>query len=203
MDLRKALASTILVVGGTPMLPGFIPRLHAELVRAISTSPASASSRPPSRRERPRPAPYDRYAPLCPLLPYFTILNNPSPPPPISSVSSNAGKAPAFTPATMSWVGGSLAGYVSFSSLCQWYAYSHYAARSKPEGWKSHGRNGTRQTYNRTMMLWRLHPRPCDHQKTSSLIGHDHHCPLVHHLRRAPRLYKYRYRRRPRLVHKM
>lgn len=110
VDLRKALASTILVVGGTPMLPGFIPRLHAELVRAISTSPASASSRPPSRRERPRPAPYDRYAPLCPLLPYFTILNNPSPPPPISSVSSNAGKAPAFTPATMSWVGGSLAG---------------------------------------------------------------------------------------------
>ncbi|EIW57670.1 actin-domain-containing protein [Trametes versicolor FP-101664 SS1] len=110
VDLRKTLASTILVVGGTPMLPGFIPRLQAELVRAVSR-PITPSSSPPSRAGRPRPATYDRYASLRPLLPYFAILNNPSPPPPASAnAAANAGKAPAFTPGTMAWVGGSLAG---------------------------------------------------------------------------------------------
>ncbi|OCH88582.1 actin-like ATPase domain-containing protein [Obba rivulosa] len=111
VDLRKTLASSILVVGGTPMLPGFIPRLQAELVRAVSPRPSSGPSTPASGRGRPRPAPYDRYAPLRPLLPYFAILNNPAPPPQTSVPGSqNAGKAPAFTPASMAWVGGSLAG---------------------------------------------------------------------------------------------
>ncbi|KAJ7067139.1 fungal-specific actin related protein [Mycena amicta] len=59
--------------------------LIAELIRAVAP-PTS-----PSRNERPL---YDPYAPLRPLLP----------------AAANAGKAPAFTPATMAWVGGSLAG---------------------------------------------------------------------------------------------
>ncbi|KAI0636041.1 actin family [Trametes polyzona] len=110
VDLRRTLASTILVIGGTPMLPGFIPRLQAELVRAV-TRPPTTSAAPPSRSGRPRPAMYDRYAALRPLLPYFAILNNPAPPPPASAqAAANAGKAPAFTPAAMAWVGGSLAG---------------------------------------------------------------------------------------------
>ena len=105
------------------MLPGFIPRLQAELVRAINAS-APTSTRPPSRPGRPRPAPYDRYAPLRPLLPYFAILNNPSPPAPTSgSAVTNAGRAPAFTPATMAWVGGSLAGFVR--SMCSTLACHH------------------------------------------------------------------------------
>ncbi|KAI1796925.1 actin-domain-containing protein [Ganoderma leucocontextum] len=114
VDLRKTLASTILVVGGTPMLPGFIPRLQAELTRAVSRiSNSSSSSAAPSRagRPRPRPAAYDKYAALRPLLPYFAILNNPAPPPPGNpSSAASAGKAPAFTPSMMAWVGGSLAG---------------------------------------------------------------------------------------------
>ncbi|TFK93695.1 actin-domain-containing protein [Polyporus arcularius HHB13444] len=112
VDLRKTLASSILVIGGTPMLPGFIPRLQAELTRAVSqTSNSSSSSAAPSRAGKARPAVYDRYAALRPLLPYFAILNNPAPPPPASAnASANAGKVPAFTPAMMAWVGGSLAG---------------------------------------------------------------------------------------------
>ncbi|RPD60207.1 actin-domain-containing protein, partial [Lentinus tigrinus ALCF2SS1-6] len=112
VDLRKTLASSILVIGGTPMLPGFIPRLQAELTRAVSrTSNSTSSSAAPSRAGRPRPAVYDRYAALRPLLPYFAILNNPAPPPFASAnAAANAGKAPAFTPAMMAWVGGSLAG---------------------------------------------------------------------------------------------
>ena len=123
VDLRKTLAASILVVGGTPMLPGFIPRLHAELTRAVSRTTASAlPSAAPSRAgrspPRPRPAAYDRYEALRPLLPYFAVLNNPAPPPPGSSAAAaNAGKAPAFAPAMMAWVGGSLAGYVSLSTL--------------------------------------------------------------------------------------
>jgi len=44
-------------------------------------------------------------------VPYISILNNPSPPPATSSrAAANAGKAPAFAPSLMAWVGGSLAG---------------------------------------------------------------------------------------------
>lgn len=113
MDLRRTLASSILVVGGTLMLPGFIPRLHAELLRAIA--PPLSSPRQSVRPDKPAPPQYDRYATLRPLTNYFAILNNPSPPPPTSArAGANAGKAPAFSPATMAWIGGSLAGYVFF-----------------------------------------------------------------------------------------
>lgn len=108
MDLRKTMASSILVVGGTPMLPGFISRLHAELLRAIAP-PVSRSH--PTRPDKPVPPHYDRYACLRPLTNFFAILNNPAPPPAASArASANAGKAPAFAPATMAWIGGSLAG---------------------------------------------------------------------------------------------
>ncbi|KAG8212985.1 actin family [Butyriboletus roseoflavus] len=109
VDLRKTLVSSILVTGGTAMLPGFIPRLHAELLRVI----ASTASRPrhgPTRSGRPLPPAYDRYAPLRPLVPHIAILNNPAPQPSSPRATANAGKAPAFTPAPMAWVGGSLAG---------------------------------------------------------------------------------------------
>ena len=106
MDLRKTMASSILVVGGTAMLPGFIMRLQAEVVGTLTHVPDS--TRQPTRPGFPQ---YDRYAPLRPLVPYFAILNNPSPPPLATArASANAGKAPAFTPATMAWVGGSLSG---------------------------------------------------------------------------------------------
>lgn len=93
------------------MLPGFIPRLHAELLRAIS--PPSSLLRHLTHPEKPSPPQYDRYASLRPLTNFFAILNNPSPPPSHSArAGANAGKAPAFSPATMAWIGGSLAGYV-------------------------------------------------------------------------------------------
>ncbi|KAK7033266.1 actin-related protein 10 [Favolaschia claudopus] len=112
VDLRKTMASSILVVGGTAMLPGFIPRLQQELVRAVGPPPTP--SRPSARTDRPDKPPlptYDPYVSLRPLLPYFAILNNPSPPPATTARAvANVGKAPAFSPATMAWVGGSLAG---------------------------------------------------------------------------------------------
>ncbi|KAF9068969.1 actin-domain-containing protein [Rhodocollybia butyracea] len=116
VDLRKTLASSILIVGGTSMLLGFIPRLHVELLRALapqtppsSVSPNTSTTEPDkSSQTRPR---YDHYASLRPLIPYISVVNNPSPPPPLSDrAKNNAGKAPAFSPATMAWVGGSLAG---------------------------------------------------------------------------------------------
>ncbi|KAF8135091.1 actin family [Boletus edulis] len=103
VDLRKTLVSSILVTGGTAMLPGFIPRLHTELLRAIG----STMSRPrqgPTRSGRPLPPAYDRYAPLRPLVPHIAILNNPAPQP------SPSAAPPAFAPASIAWVGGSLAG---------------------------------------------------------------------------------------------
>ncbi|CAA7267044.1 unnamed protein product [Cyclocybe aegerita] len=109
-DLRKTMASSILVSGGTAMLPGFIPRLHAEIVRACAPPPPppSPSKTPSPRHEKPM---YDKYAGVRPLLPYFAILNNPNPPLAASErAKANAGKAPAFAPAMLAWVGGSLAG---------------------------------------------------------------------------------------------
>lgn len=119
VDLRKAIASAVLVVGGTPMMPGFIPRLHAEIARALSPPPSQPQSSK-QRKGRLQPPPYDRYAPLRQLLPHFAILNNPDPlkekkdPGSAQKKPSVAGKAPAFTPACMAWVGGSLAGHVTF-----------------------------------------------------------------------------------------
>ncbi|KAF5340901.1 hypothetical protein D9758_012166 [Tetrapyrgos nigripes] len=116
VDLRKTLASTILISGGTSMLPGFIPRLYSEIIRAIQPPPPP--TRPPKPyntvqhgHEKSSPPQYDRYATLRQLIPYFAVINNPSPEPPLSDrAKANSGKAPAFSPACMAWVGGSLAG---------------------------------------------------------------------------------------------
>ena len=140
------------------MLPGFIPRLHAELLKLLSTpnlslpssvpakrstpTPSGRSSPPdrmdfdntevitptatrfphvdlPSLKKRPR---YDPYTPIKSLAPHIAILNNPSRsqgkgeagggPQMSASARKTAGKAPAFAPALLPWVGGSLAGYV-------------------------------------------------------------------------------------------
>ena len=107
VDLRRTLAGSILVVGGTAMLPGFITRLQNELVYVLTHPPPPRHS---TRPDRPALPAYDPYAPLRPLAPYIAVLNNPSPPPPPTGINSSAGRAPAFTPATLPWVGGSLAG---------------------------------------------------------------------------------------------
>lgn len=114
VDLRKTLASSILVVGGTAMMPGFIPRLQSELVQTLSSAPPQ---RQLSRHGRPAPPPYDPYAPLRPLAAHIAILNNPSPLPAATNVASSAGRAPAFTPALLPWVGGALAGYVTHDAI--------------------------------------------------------------------------------------
>ena len=115
------MASAILVVGGTPMMPGFIPRLQSEIARALSPPPSPQPQPSRQRKGKLRPPPYDRYAPLRQLLPHFAILNNPDPPkekdPGLMQKKSSAGKAPAFTPACLAWVGGSLAGYVTSLGL--------------------------------------------------------------------------------------
>jgi actin-related protein 10 len=108
VDLRRLMASSIVVAGGTAMLPGFIPRLHAELLKAMEVPPPT---RPPTRGRHAVPS-YDRYAALRPLMPHFSILNNPSPPAPEHSGVAQAGRTPAFSPASLAWVGGSLAGLV-------------------------------------------------------------------------------------------
>ena len=94
------------------MLPGFIPRLYTEIIHTLSTYPVS------KQITKAKPL-YDKYSPLRPLLPYFAILNDPnSPAVPVSDrAKANAGKAPAFVPALMAWVGGSLAGALKIGGL--------------------------------------------------------------------------------------
>lgn len=142
MDLRKELASSILVAGGTAMLPGFISRLHYEILRllepplelldpsydgqndgqSLSASPTTprpgadfTPDLPPTPRRSRQRRTHDPYETLRPLAPYIAVLNHPNPPI-ISAQSSLArksgGKAPGFAPAALPWVGASLAGYV-------------------------------------------------------------------------------------------
>ncbi|GJN93573.1 hypothetical protein Rhopal_006630-T1 [Rhodotorula paludigena] len=156
IDLRKPMASSVLVIGGTSMLPGFFPRFKASLLSQLERShPPSPPPSPPlapaapsdpepmSTDSSPAPAPTSdssapstehtatvrrrhalaarlhtlrhspRYAPLVPLAPHLAILNHPSPSPLASSSSlarAREGSAPAFSPALMGWIGGSLAG---------------------------------------------------------------------------------------------
>ena len=97
------------------MLPGFIPRLQTELIRTLFRAPPE---RPPTRTNRRyQPPPFDPYTPLRHLAKHIAILNHPSPstldgvePVASSGAKARVGKAPAFSPATLAWVGGSLAG---------------------------------------------------------------------------------------------
>ncbi|KAG8983817.1 hypothetical protein FRB90_005718 [Tulasnella sp. 427] len=153
VDLRKTLASSILLVGGTVMLPGFIQRVHAEIVKTLESPPnpiesfpslrrdgqstptpsASGANTPPDavtptatrfqRHQVKAPSPrrtYDPYVSLRSITPHVAILNNPS----IANMTgyaspealANAGKAPAFAPVLLPWVGGSLAGAMKLTS---------------------------------------------------------------------------------------
>jgi len=95
------------------MMPGFIPRLQEEIVRAVA-EPVT-KPRPWKNGKRP-PPPYDKFKALRPLTAFFAILNNPSPSVPRSDrAAANAGKAPGFAPAALPWIGGSLSGYVHLS----------------------------------------------------------------------------------------
>lgn len=130
VDLRKELISSILVVGGTSMLPGFTSRLYAEIsallstptsdpetpplsnppsptTPTISTLPRPAAPPPPSSAKRGMRQPYDPYARLRPLASHLAILNAPAG---VGDGRRNSGKAPAFAPAALPWIGGSLAG---------------------------------------------------------------------------------------------
>lgn len=167
------------------MLPGFIPRLHSELARLLSpptpnlpfghpttTLPSSSpphtptatrtriiSSSPASTPSPSRRPSYDPYAPLRPLAPFIAIVNNPIVPSHLASkiAGANTGKAPAFAPAILPWVGGSLAGYVNLKKF-----YIHYltfdgidvlshrdnAGRSRQAARKSYASDGTKRMKN-------------------------------------------------------
>jgi len=102
------------------MLPGFIPRLQAELTRLLSSSirgdprpnaGSSASIPQASPRLKRAVPPHDNYAALRPLAPHIAILNNPDPPATQSTLArAHAGRAPAFAPVALPWIGASLAG---------------------------------------------------------------------------------------------
>ncbi|GLB43158.1 hypothetical protein LshimejAT787_1300650 [Lyophyllum shimeji] len=87
------------------------PRRASTRHRRPRDAAVSSPLRLRSKLGKSPPPPYDRYAALRPLAPYFSILNNPTPPPSLSErAAANAGKAPAFTLAVLAWVGGSRAG---------------------------------------------------------------------------------------------
>ena len=131
VDLRPLLISTLLAVGGTASLPGFIPRLRSSLLQLLRTAdaggidgdmdidrPAPAEAvvpPPPSARSRRddnlawRKRLNEPYTLLYPLASKLAIINDPTPLDGDGGLK-NAGVAPRWAPGLVSWVGGSLAG---------------------------------------------------------------------------------------------
>lgn len=120
IDLRRPLASSILLTGGTPMMPGFFPRLRHELLATLALShPPSPPPSPPASEDSPRAALVHaalrsrlhtlRHTPhfhsLASLSSSIILVNDPS-----HSGSAKTGKATAFAPSLLGWVGGSLVG---------------------------------------------------------------------------------------------
>lgn len=147
MDLRKELAGSILIAGGTAMLPGFISRVHTEIIQllqppeppvepyTISESQSHTGSDadspvtprpgagffPPAAPTPPhrRRTPHDPYEILHSLAPYIAILNHPNPPTSSTQSSSSSRNA------------GKAPGFAP--AALQWvgaslagYVYSHY-----------------------------------------------------------------------------
>jgi actin-related protein 10 len=122
MDLRRPLAESILIIGGTAMLPGFIPRLRSELLHRLflSTPPippdpsilatstnrvknqSLAAKRLTNRLHLLRTSP--RFAPLVPLGARLRLINS-------NAVSTGTyASSTSFAPSLIGWIGGSLAG---------------------------------------------------------------------------------------------
>ena len=98
--------STILVVGGTASLPNYIPRLRDTILDALQSKSATQGTLSLAQWKKRNEEPYRE---LYGLSNKLAIINDPKP------VDGRGGTAPRWTPGLMSWVGGSLAGYVTHS----------------------------------------------------------------------------------------
>jgi actin-related protein 10 len=104
VDLRHTMISTILVVGGTSSLPNYIPRLRDTILDALRPKSAIQGTLSLAQWKKRNEEPYRE---LYGLSSRLAIINDPKP------VDGRGGTGPRWTPGLMSWVGGSLAGYVS------------------------------------------------------------------------------------------
>ncbi|WWD20116.1 hypothetical protein CI109_104591 [Kwoniella shandongensis] len=125
IDLRPTLVSSMLITGGTPSLPGLVPRLRISLLQHLlppptdlsTLAPASPLDSPASRiaeMKQWRKRKDEPYRDMYGLARKLAILNDPAPLD--GPEASTGGKAPRWVPSLMSWVGGSLAGSLKTSS---------------------------------------------------------------------------------------
>jgi hypothetical protein len=103
--------STILVVGGTAFLPGFIPRLRDTIIDALLPKTSIQGACDTLSLVQWKKRNLEPYRELYGLHNKLAIINDPKP------IDGRSGSAPRWTPGLMSWVGGSLAGYVSLSHI--------------------------------------------------------------------------------------
>ncbi|WWC73483.1 uncharacterized protein I206_107453 [Kwoniella pini CBS 10737] len=124
IDIRSTVISSLLVVGGTASLPGFIPRLRISLLQLLLPSPVSTTEQSKSpmnsiqnRKEETilwRKRNKEPYKEIYGLASKLIIVNDPAP---LDGEGGNkSGKAPRWSTSLISWVGGSLAGSLKTSS---------------------------------------------------------------------------------------
>ena len=133
MDMRRVMASSMVVSGGACMLPGFVPRLRDQLLHTIQqnaedsasddamTDSTSASSEQVTGRNAYQREQYRRlvrktkaqhkrpFRALVPLAASLAILND-TDPSEDNDGNQRAGSAPPFNPGLLPWIGGSVAG---------------------------------------------------------------------------------------------
>lgn len=100
MDLRKELASSIVISGGTAMLPGFIARVHQEVAKLLQPPPSLPAPDPQDDGEEPisptTPRPGATFAPSSEAP--NTSLDTPSSAPPNASASAPLDVTPSAPP---------------------------------------------------------------------------------------------------------
>ncbi|KZO90672.1 actin-like ATPase domain-containing protein [Calocera viscosa TUFC12733] len=102
-DLRKVFVGRILVIGGTAAMRGLIARLETELEK-MAAEPVHSQIGFPRHPEWTT----DPWVAVRHLKGKFRVVNNPQRP-------TGEGKAPGWSPGSMVWVGGSLAGALKLS----------------------------------------------------------------------------------------
>ncbi|GAA99478.1 uncharacterized protein L969DRAFT_93938 [Mixia osmundae IAM 14324] len=106
IDLRRTMASNILITGGSAAIPGLITRLHLTTLAMLARSTYSGGPRRPSHA--------NRFSSLLPLSNAIAFLNDPTP-----AMHGNvlSGTSTPFASHLLAWTGGAIASSLRSSGM--------------------------------------------------------------------------------------
>lgn len=118
VDLRRPMCESILVTGGSAMLPGFANRFRTQLTLAVEQAELPGGMLSVSKfisRSRQEPISLGQ----APLQSAICVLNDPWPDNAGAKAGKGSGSAPAFVASLLPWIGASLVGALKTSALAE------------------------------------------------------------------------------------